>query len=91
MSKLYIAHQRLAGILGDGAEPLEVLQQVEDHRAYWRPEKPKVILLAESHVYTATSELVRSLRSLPDLPASTPKGFVRLVYCIGYGENGACQ
>jgi hypothetical protein len=48
----------------------------------------RVILLAESHVRTNELETKRrvDLTSLggPDVP----KPFVRLVYCLGYGENG---
>jgi len=47
----------------------------------------KVILLAESHVYTTPEELARTIK-LPDpAPPDVPSGFVRLVYCLGYGEN----
>jgi hypothetical protein len=81
------AHERLAGILGEAAEPLEVLERVEEHRVYWRPAKVRVVLLAESHVYTTSSEMERRLRRTLDLPTELPKGFVRLVYCLGYGEN----
>src|SRR5271166_1129220 len=84
---LRAAHGRLAGILGDAAEPFEVLERVEQHRVYWRPLKPSVVLLAESHVYTTADELRRSLRPTVELPKGVPRGFVRLVYCLGYGEN----
>ncbi len=54
---------------------------------YWRPIKPRVVLLAESHVYTTPAELDRQLQPLPELPTDLPRGFVRLVYALGYGEN----
>lgn len=47
----------------------------------------RVILLAESHVYTTVDELRRTLRPLPELPTNLPRRFVRLVYCLGYGED----
>lgn len=75
---LRAAHGRLAGILGEAAEPFEVLERVEEHRVYWRPLKPRVVLLAESHVYTVADELRRSLRPTVDLPTGLPGGFVRL-------------
>jgi hypothetical protein len=84
---LQVAHDRLAGLIGETAEPIEVLQRVEEHRQYWRPDKVRVLLLAESHVYTAASELARGLRRTLELPAGLPTGFVRLVYSLGYGEN----
>lgn len=47
----------------------------------------RVILLAESHVWTHAGET----RHLVDLShfgqPDIPKSFVRLVYCLGYGEN----
>jgi hypothetical protein len=86
-SELNEARSRIADILGETAEPLEVLQRVEEHRLFWRPLKPRVILLAESHVYTRPEELLRTLRAMPEFPASMPKGFVRLVYALGYGED----
>lgn len=87
-SDLHSAHARLSSILGAGAEPIEVLERGESHRAFWRPEKPRVVLLAESHVYTRVAELSHALRPSSALPPEVPRGFVRLVYSLGYGENG---
>jgi hypothetical protein len=81
------AHNRLAGIIGADIEPIEVFERAEEHRSYWRPDKPRVVLLAESHVYTTAEELTRSLRPQTELPVDVPHGFVRLVYSLGYGEN----
>jgi hypothetical protein len=65
-----------------------VLERAEEHRAFWRPERTRVILLAESHVYTQEAELTRQIRSFPDAPNGIPRGFIRLVYALGYGEDG---
>lgn len=54
---------------------------------FWRPLRPRVILLGESHVFTVSEELLRTLRPMPEFPAGMPRGFVRLVYALGYGEN----
>jgi hypothetical protein len=81
-------HRQLAKLLGSGAEPVEVLRCAEEHRAYWRPEHIRVLLLAESHVYTPSSELNRRVGVPGPMGAEVPEGFVRLVYCLGYGENG---
>ena len=81
------AHTRLAGILGEGIEPVEVFARAEEHRAYWKPDRSRVVLLAESHVFTHPAELRRTLLPFPGLPADAPRGFVRLVYALGYGEN----
>ena len=80
-------HTRLAGILGEGIELVEVFARAEEHRSYWRPEESRVVLLAESHVFTDSAELRRTLLPFPGLPADAPRGFVRLVYSLGYGEN----
>jgi len=84
-------YDEVARILGDEVEPLSVIQCVDQHREYWRPERVHTILLAESHVYTDANECVRMK---PRLPLYLPGGateetsqFVRLVYCLGYGEN----
>lgn len=69
--------------------PLDSLV-VEQHRRYWRPKKPRLVLLAESHVYTTAAELCRAVEAEKVLvlpPNDLPRGFVRFVYCLGYGEN----
>ena len=80
-------HSQLAPLLGERAEPLGVTRHVERHRQFWRPETPRLILLAESHVHTSEAETNCKIR-VHDLPANIPLEFVRLVYCLGYGENG---
>jgi hypothetical protein len=80
------AHERLGGLL-PAVEPFEALERAEAHRAFWRPAKVRVVLLAESHVFTGPSDLERRIVRLPGAPAGVPVSFVRLVYCLGYGEN----
>jgi hypothetical protein len=87
METIQECHRRLAAILGSEAEPVEVLLRAEEHRHYWRPDRVKVVLLAESHVYTTLEELGRTVSFPMSVPADLPRGFVRLVYCLGYGEN----
>jgi hypothetical protein len=60
---------------------------VDEHRQYWRPSKVRLVLLAESHVYTTNEELRSTLKNHDRIPESVPRGFVRFVYCVGYGEN----
>jgi hypothetical protein len=81
------AHAQLAGILGGGIESVEVFARAEEHRTFWRAERSRVVLLAESHVFTDQRELQRTLLPFPGLPVDVPRGFVRLVYSLGYGEN----
>jgi hypothetical protein len=87
MDTVLECHSRLGALLGVGAESVDVLRRAEEHRRYWRPERVKVVLLAESHVYTTPDELRRTISLPPSAPAGLPRGFVRLVYCLGYGEN----
>lgn len=70
-------------------EPLDVVVAVEDYRRVWRPKKTKVLLLAESHVFTQKNESVPLISYYTARPeyASEPNRFVRFVYCPAYGEN----
>jgi hypothetical protein len=71
------------------AESPEVAIAVEQHRWAWKPSKIRVVLIAESHVYTSPSDLALHIRAawLRALAPHAPLPFVRLVYCLGYGEN----
>lgn len=80
-------YSTLTPLLGESAEPFEVLARADEHREYWRPERVRLILLAESHVYTQAAELEHALKADPSLPAGIPMGYVRLVYALGYGED----
>ncbi len=87
MNTIVECHRRLSALLGPEAEPVDVLIRAEEHRRYWRPDRVKVVLLAESHVYTTIGELARTIVLPSSAPSDLPRGFVRLVYCLGYGEN----
>ena len=63
------------------------LANAQAHRDYWKPKKVKVVLLAESHVKTSSQEAQLTLNYPGEFPADIPNHFVRLVYCLGYGEN----
>ena len=82
-----LIHQSISNAKIDS---LEVVKQVEEYRQYWRPEKVNVVLLAESHVYTKDEDSQAKLNDfiLRSLLPKYPLGFVRFVYCLGYGENG---
>lgn len=84
---LSTCYSTLLPFLGESPEPFEVLARADEHREYWRPRRVRLILLAESHVYTQATELAHSLRPDPLLPADLPLGYVRLVYALGYGED----
>jgi len=83
MGALEECHRQLARLLGPDAEPVEVLRCADEHQAYWRPERVRVILLAESHVYTKPPELNHQVNLL-DSKVSCK--FIRHIYCLGYGE-----
>ena len=82
---------------GFEAEPPGVALAVEKHRWAWRPEQIKVVLIAESHIYTSASDLALTVakNQLPPQAQHTPSEFVRIIYCLGYGEpkllNGETQ
>jgi len=91
-SKIVEAHEHGSHILRNAGlvpEPLETAFFVEEHRWFWKPEEVKFILVAESHVHTSDKE--NKVKINPNkLPKSFPKNgplnFVKLVYCLGYGE-----
>jgi hypothetical protein len=75
---------------GVQAESPLYLNAVALWRDLWRPPQVKILLVAESHVAEHPGdEAVRVNVSL--LPANMPDRFVRLVYCLGYGEGWQCN
>ena len=66
-------------------QTFEIVKMVHDYRLYFKPEKVKTVLLAESHVYTSDDDFQSELPS--DYLSGYPKKYVRFVYCLGYGEN----
>jgi len=69
-------------------EPFDVVRTVDEHRNFWKPEKVRVLLLAESHVYTSITKHNNIMRydGFPQL-IGCPTNYVKLVYCLGYGEK----
>ena len=86
MTSLEQCHAALSRVQGFVAEPLTALQHAEAHRAFWRPRSVRVIVLAESHVYTTAEETTLVVTVPWRARWNAPTGFVRLVYCVGYGE-----
>lgn len=70
-------------------ESFEVVRQVEEYRQFWKPNEVKVVLLAESHVYTERKDYQTKLKKsiMDNITPDYPTNFVRFVYCLGYGEN----
>lgn len=70
-------------------EPPEVALAVERHRWAWRPHVVRTLLIAESHVYTSADDIALTIRRdrLPPVAQYAPAEYVRLIYCLGYGED----
>ena len=71
------------------AEVPRVAVAVEQHRWAWKPATIRVLLVAESHVYTSADDLAIRVQTglLPPAARHLPTAYVRLVYCLGYGET----
>jgi len=83
MMELELAYGRARDIIGrEQAECLDVAEEVERLRSAWRPERVRVVLLAESHVWTSRDDT----RSRVTQPDGIETGFARFVYCFGCGE-----
>src|SRR5258708_33983740 len=48
----------------------------------WRPDRVRIVLLAESHVWTSREETLSRVVQ----PDGVQTGFARFVYCLGGGE-----
>jgi hypothetical protein len=74
-----------------GNETAAVLAAVAAHRAYWRPAEVRLLVLSESHVLTRESELAVKVPLAVFGHPEAPTSFVRLLYCLGYGERDLCD
>jgi len=75
-----------------GTESAAVLAAVAAHRAYWRPPaEVRLLVLSESHVMTRAAELAASVPLEGFGHAEAPLPFVRMTYCLGYGERDLVQ
>lgn len=73
---------------GGVVESAAYLASVAAWRDAWRPERVRVLLVAESHVREVAGDARVSVR-VPGAP-QLPTSFCRLVYCLGYGESALC-
>jgi len=87
MKKLNEAYFKIKQILGNNTESLESVQLVEEYRRYWKPEEARIILLAESHIFTTDDDRQIIIPPLHELPGF-PTQYAKFVYCLGYGEKG---
>ncbi len=70
----------------ENIESFSSVELVEEYRQYWKPKKVKIILLAESHVFTNESDMGIELMNLDLLP-DYPRRYSKFVYCLAYGER----
>lgn len=86
MQALNDAYRKVANILGEDTEDIESVQLVETYRRFMKPEKVRVVLLAESHVFTTSNDRKIVIPPITQLPGY-PTEYARFVYCLGYGER----
>jgi hypothetical protein len=77
--------------LGVRGESEEYLAAVAAWREAWRPARVNVLLVAESHVAETDRDAVIRVRSPSWVTLDLPQKYVRLVYCLGYGESSLCS
>lgn len=92
LNTLRSAHHAVQQLLPKGdCEDWEVVELARKYYNYWRPKETKVILLAESHAFTTKDRAFEGPgldeNILPEYEG--PRGFLSLVYSLGYGENEA--
>lgn len=91
-SLLEAAHKAIQTILPEGdCESFECCKLARRYYEFFKPKEVKVILLAESHVFTpeerATIGPKIGTELLPESLYDGPRDFISLVYCLGYGEQ----
>jgi hypothetical protein len=80
------AYGRIRPFLGDVVESWESVVLVDQNRQYLKPETVRVVLLAESHVFSSDKDRRIAIPPIDDLPGY-PKQYARFVYCLGNGER----
>ncbi len=86
MRELNETYERIANILGEDTEEIESVLLVESYRRFLKPDRVKIVLLAESHVFTNADDRKIAIPSIAELPGY-PTTYARFVYCLGYGEK----
>ncbi len=86
MNDLRNCYDQLRNIFKDNIEPYESVELVEKYRQYWKPTKVKVVLLAESHVFTTDADRKIKIQTISGLNGY-PTEYAKFVYCLAYGEK----
>lgn len=79
-------YQSLRRVLGDQIESFQAIELVEQYRQYFKPTNVKVVLLAESHVFTTQEDMDIQIPNIAGLD-NYPNKYAKFVYCVGYGER----
>jgi hypothetical protein len=88
LGRLRSCYDEMVKLPGLNVESFESVKLVEEYRRYWRPEKVRVLLLAESHVFTSDADRNLKLVPISNLPNSYyPDQYAKFVYCLAYGEK----
>ena len=66
-------------------DSFQVVKEVDRYRELWKPQKPRIILLAESHVHTCNEDFAH--RWLYPEEGRYQGNLVRFVYCLANGER----
>lgn len=77
--------------LGALPEDASYLAGVTAWRDAWRPSSVRALLIAESHVAERSRDLRARVLSKELGIDGLPTQYVRLVYCLGYGESEICR
>jgi len=90
-----LAHTAISSLLPPEDCEADYLSRLATRYAmYWRPKKPRIILLAESHVFTTLERASKGpilASSISTDEYDGPRQFISLVYCLAYGENDALE
>lgn len=84
---------RWSSLVNQTPESDEYLLRVDAWRQAWRPDRVRVLLVAESHVREAAGDLDIEVQFPPSDRSEGPPspGYCRLIYCPAYGEDGLCR
>jgi hypothetical protein len=90
------AHSVLHKLLPAGdCESFHSVKVANQYYEYFRPEKVKIILLAESHVHTdekmSKDGPIIGYNKMPSHDYDGPRDFISLVYCLGYGGDSILE
>ncbi|AFZ35933.1 hypothetical protein Sta7437_2394 [Stanieria cyanosphaera PCC 7437] len=90
MNGLHTCYEQIVNLLRSDAETFESVELVEQYRQFWRPDNVRVVILAESHVFTSKSDRNYRIKEIDGL-SGYPNQYARFVYCLAYGENSLIE